>query len=899
MGDRPAASRTHIILVCGVLFCALLAVTYRIASLQHQSDLILQRDRVSSELDKIRGNLSRELHTSLSLTQGLFSLVRIQGGITQGQFRSIARELMSHGRNIRNVALAPDNIVRYVYPLHGNEQALGLNYLQVSSQRDAVLRAIAEKRTVVAGPVDLVQGGVGIIGRTPIFLPGGNPPDQPDHYWGIAATVIDLNGLLETAGLTPARSHLRIALRGQDGLGAGGAPFWGDAAVFRADPVLMDVPLPTGSWQIAAMPTGGWTVFSPVRSARFLVGMLLCIVLTALVFQTLRISQDRGDEVRERQGAEVALRQANRALRLFSQINSAVVQAAEEQALLTEICRIAVESAGYRMAWVGRAECDEAKTVRPMTYAGPGEGFLDRILVTWGEDERGRGTAGTAIRSRKPAIARHLLSNPDFAVWREALETRDFASAIAVPLIPDGEVYGVLLVYAAEPEAFDTTEVSLLEDLGRNISHGMMALRAQRERADAMAALERARSELEDRVAQRTADLREKNRELREEIEQRKRAERNLHESREKYRELVENANSIILRMDPMGRITYFNEFAQRFFGYDESDILGREAIGTIVPAVESTGRDLAQLMRQIARTPGRFSRQEYENICRDGERVWIVWTHKPILDDAGRLAETLCIGNDITDLKKTEGELLRAKEAAEAADRMKSAFLATMSHELRTPLNSIIGFTGILLGGLSGPLNEEQRKQLGMVQNSGRHLLALISDVLDLSKVEAGQLEIASRPFDLRQSIEKIVGLVRPLAEKKGLQILLDIDPQVGEWLGDKRRTEQVLMNLLGNAIKFTERGQVEVRCALRPSHVTLSVRDTGIGISPEARKELFRPFHQLDSGLTRKHEGSGLGLSISKRLVDLMGGSITLESEVGVGSTFSFTLPASGGSL
>jgi PAS domain S-box-containing protein len=605
----------------------------------------------------------------------------------------------------------------------------------------------------------------------------------------------------------------------------------------------------------------------------------------------------RDREGRVRTATEAALRQANRALRLFSQINSAVVHATEEQALLTEICRIAVESAGYRMAWVGRAECDEAKTVRPITYAGPGEGVLDRIRVTWGEDEHGRGTAGTAIRSRKPAIGRNLRSNPNFAMWQEVLETRDFAAAIAIPLIPDGEVYGVLVVYAAEPEAFDTTEVSLLDELGKNISHGMMALRAHKERTEAIAALERARNELEERVAQRTSDTREKNRELIEEIERRKGVERTLHESREKYRELVENANSIILRMDPAGRITYFNEFAQRFFGYDEREVMGREVVGTIVPQVEGSGRDLAGVIREMLAMPERFASQENENIRRNGERVWIAWTNKPILDGAGHLVEILCIGNDITELKKTEEELRRAKEAAEAADRMKSAFLATMSHELRTPLNSIIGFTGILLGGLAGPLSEEQRKQLGMVQHSGRHLLALISDVLDLSKIEAGQLEIASRPFDLRRSIERTVGAVTPQAEKKGLSIRTDIDPLIGELQGDQRRTEQVLMNLLSNAIKFTERGQVEVRCAHATTHVTVSVRDSGIGISPEGCAELFRPFHQLDSGIARKHEGTGLGLSISKRLLGLMGGSITLESEVGVGSTFTFTLPVTGG--
>ncbi len=575
---------------------------------------------------------------------------------------------------------------------------------------------------------------------------------------------------------------------------------------------------------------------------------------------------------------EAALTQANRALRLFSLINSAVVHASDEHALLSEICRIAVETAGYRMAWIGRAEHDARRTVRPVTSAGPGE-FLREIHVSWADDEYGHGTAGTAIRSRRPAIGRDLLKNPAFAAWRQVFATHDFASAIAVPLLVGDEVYGVLLVYAAEPDAFDSTEVGLLEELGADISHGIAALRAQRERAQAMAELERARSELEARVEERTRELRDRNREL--------------SKSRESYRELVENANSIILRMDTSLRVTFFNEYAERFFGFREEEILGRSVLGTIVPDLETTGRDLRRLVEDIATHPERYANNENENVRQNGERVWLAWTNRPIFDAAGRLTEILCVGNDISTLKRTQQALLEAKEAAEAADRTKSAFLATMSHELRTPLNSIIGFSGILLGGLAGPLNEEQQKQLGMVQASARHLLALINDVLDISKIEAGQLEIHATTFDLGASAAKIVEALRPSAERKGLAVSLQLEGQLSRFSGDQRRFEQVLMNLLSNAIKFTDHGDCAVRCAERDGSACVSVRDTGIGIASADIPTLFRPFHQLDSGLARRHEGTGLGLSICKRLVDLMGGTISVESRPGAGSTFSFTLP------
>jgi PAS domain S-box-containing protein len=248
--------------------------------------------------------------------------------------------------------------------------------------------------------------------------------------------------------------------------------------------------------------------------------------------------------------------------------------------------------------------------------------------------------------------------------------------------------------------------------------------------------------------------------------------------------------------------------------------------------------------------------------------------------------------------------ELRSALVRAESADRLKSAFLATMSHELRTPLNSIIGFSGILLQGLAGELNAEQSKQLGMVRASARHLLDLINDVLDLSKIEAGQLDMRHAPFVFADSVERALLIVKPLAEAKGLTLEWQVAPDLGSMMGDQRRVEQILLNLLNNAIKFTDRGGVSLSAYQVQNYfsplseasvkaVRIEVVDTGIGMRLEDQGSLFQPFRQIDSGLTRTHEGTGLGLAICRRLASLMSGDIQVVSEWGKGSQFTLTLP------
>jgi signal transduction histidine kinase len=226
------------------------------------------------------------------------------------------------------------------------------------------------------------------------------------------------------------------------------------------------------------------------------------------------------------------------------------------------------------------------------------------------------------------------------------------------------------------------------------------------------------------------------------------------------------------------------------------------------------------------------------------------------------------------------------------------------MSHELRTPLNSIIGFSGIMLQGLAGDLNDEQKKQLGMVRGSARHLLALINDVLDISKIEAGELEVSFKAFDIKASIERTVASIMPMAEKKGLALSADLRDLPDDFNSDQRRVEQMLLNLLSNAVKFTERGTVKLSAEIssgvagRVEPVLLvRIADTGIGIQAEHLPMIFQAFRQIDTGISRQREGTGLGLAICRRLADRLGGDIQVESEFGRGSVFTLILPFKGG--
>jgi PAS domain S-box-containing protein len=376
-----------------------------------------------------------------------------------------------------------------------------------------------------------------------------------------------------------------------------------------------------------------------------------------------------------------------------------------------------------------------------------------------------------------------------------------------------------------------------------------------------------------------------------------------LRASEERFRGTFENAAVGIAHTDPGGRFLRVNEKLCDILGYPRDELLARNVRDITHP--EDWAADLDQLPRLLRGEVTSFSRDK-RYIRRDGSPVWVAVSVSLQRDAAGRPLNVIAVARDIDHRKRLERELRQAIEASEAANRAKDEFLANVSHEIRTPMNAILGMTELAL---NTELTEDQRHCLKTAKSAADNLLSIINDLLDFAKIEAGKLELDPAPFSLRAAVGDTVRALAVRARTKGLELIDRVQPDVPDALvGDAGRLRQVLLNLVGNAIKFTERGEVVV--IVRPEigpidpigpigpiaaspEVLLhfEVRDTGIGIPAQKQERIFRAFEQEDTSTTRKYGGTGLGLTIASRLVALMGGQVTVQSEPGRGSTFAFT--------
>jgi PAS domain S-box-containing protein len=811
-----------------------------------------------------------------------------------------------------------------------------------------------------------------------------------------------------------------------------------------------------------------------------------------------------------------------------------------------------IEFGQYRAAWIGYADHDSQKTVRPVAQAGYSETYLQSIHLSWADNDLGYGPTGTAIRTGQLCIAQDIGHDSHFQPWREMALSQGYAASISLPLISDNQVLGALNIYSAHPHAFDQDETRLLTELAGDLAYGIEALRTQSalqnsemkfraflamaseaviasnaqgqivlfntaaeelfgyrqtdllgqpvevliperfrqghihhredygaqphrrsmgksrvlyarrhdgtefpvevglshvdiegeqfiltfltdvsDRKQAEAALRQAQNdlqhsnqELEHRVLQRTEELLQLNERLQQELAER----RQMEAEQNRLAAIVASSDDGIIGLSVDGIVTSWNRGAEKIYGFSAEEIVGlsvqrlmpedrvdeesaiieriqrgerlehyetlrRHRNGSLfdvsltispiknvageVIGISKISRDItarkraevertqaqAALARELARSKGllnasfdgivvvdaqgyvvdanesyarmlgrtledtltlhisdwdaQWSPQELDQIVTTGRfvdctfetvhrrkdgstyEVEITVSNVAVSDEILQL----CICRDITERKKTEEQLRLSNERMSLANaelaraaRLKDEFLASMSHELRTPLNAILGLSEALIEDIFGPLNDEQREHLTTIEKSGKHLLALINDILDLSKVESGRMELEITAVPVEEFCTSCLSFVKQQAHQKRIQLDCRIDPDLVEIDIDERRLRQVLVNLLSNAVKFTpDNGtvQLQVRGDAFRQTLEFGVTDTGIGIAPEHLDKLFQPFVQIDSALSRRYAGTGLGLALVRRISELHGGSVSLESQEGKGSRFTVSLP------
>ncbi|NJD89962.1 MAG: transporter substrate-binding domain-containing protein [Geobacter sp.] len=572
-------------------------------------------------------------------------------------------------------------------------------------------------------------------------------------------------------------------------------------------------------------------------------GAATAILLTGLIVAWNMILRKKvaagtaalGKELEELEKAEEELRRLNRTLMVLGKSHEFLMQIQEEIPLYNAICKHIVDTGGYREAWVTLLQNDKAFQIA-------GFGHHDAMGASIEGEERSshaNENVWSAIKTEAASIRRN-----SSAADSESEEKP--VSSIVFPLWGDGVVIGAVEIIADGDGSFEAEEVSLLSELMENLSYTVAAIRLKEEHREA-----------EDLVR--------------------------------KLSLVVEQAPVSIVITNSNGAIEYVNPYFSKLTGYSAD-----EAVGKNPKILKSGHMDAAfydVMWRQIS---GGFEwHGELCNKKKSGEIYWESASISPVRNGDGEITHYIAIKEDVTDRKRAYEELQRAKAAAEAATTAKSAFLANMSHEIRTPMNAVIGMLYLLQ---QTELSDKQKSYTAKAEGAAKSLLKIINDILDFSKIEAGRLQMESIPFLLSEVLTKLTDIAPVSIGDKKVELVICTSAETPDLLtGDPLRLGQVLLNLVNNAIKFTEEGAVIIR--ISPVSKTnergtlhFIVEDTGIGMTAEQKERLFGAFTQADSSTTRRFGGTGLGLTISRQLVQLMGGDIAVESEVGVGSKFSF---------
>ncbi|MBV5310639.1 ATP-binding protein [Chromatium okenii] len=754
------------------------------------------RHSVQDRLEIVESRLESNLISDMQLVKALVAVVAADPNLDQKRFTRAMKTLFEGHSRLKNISAAPDLIIRMMYPIEGNELAIGLDYRTLPNQYPAVALAQRTRKIILNGPIKLIQGGCGFIARIPIYL---DTETAKEVFWGLSSIVIRCEQLYEDSGLLNNDLELEIAIRARNGDGMLDAVFFGSTEVFETAPVLTEVSLPYGAWQLAAIPHGGW----PQHAENLWTLRIILLIVGALVFFPVW-------------GLLRALHRANAAQE--SLVNALSLTEATLEATDNGILVIntqgQVVSFNQRFVEMWRIpdllldnKDDQLFLAHVLEQLESPQQFLEKVQTLYAQPE---------------LISHDTLTFIDGRIFARFSHPQRIGTTIV------GRVWSFL----------DITEQDRAERSVKELTWMV---------TEALDRSERQRRQLESLIAAIPDPV------------------------------WMKDSNGVFLSCNA--------EFS-KMMGASITEVIGKTDADFFPPEVAAQFRADDQIAAESA-TP--ILCEEWITYRSDGHRALWATVKTPVWStDGHKLLGVLGIARDITERQTLLAELKQAHQAALAASDAKSKFLSTMSHELRTPLNIIIGFAQMLDLGAPNSLSLQQREAVNHILNSGHHLLNLINEVLDLARIESGLLDLHLENVAFLPLLDEVIGLSHPAAAARQITIYRD-DVSQELWLqANERRLKQVLLNLLSNAVKYNrDGGQIKIDCAYQGNQARISIADTGVGIPLEHHTEVFQPFHRF-SAEQSIIEGTGIGLSICKSLIDAMGGKIGFESTVNQGSCF-----------
>ncbi len=524
----------------------------------------------------------------------------------------------------------------------------------------------------------------------------------------------------------------------------------------------------------------------------------------------------------------------------LSGVNGALAHIQGQKRFFKEVCKVAVEKGQFKMVWIGLLD-EATKLVKPIASRGYIRGYLDKISISAKDIAMGKGPTGRCIREGKIIVNPNTKDNPDIKPWRDAMLERGYMSSCSIPIKVRERVIGALNLYSDEPYCFDEEEMNLAEELAEDISFGLNHMKVEEA----------------------------------------------LQNSELKFRSVIEQSNDGIYVLKGT-QFVFINPRFTEITGYKLHEISGDDF--DFRQLVAESGKKVLE-DRETMRKRGEElpSRYEFKGLRKDGQEIDLEVSVTRL--DWGGMPATMGIVQDVSERIQARKKLEKALKQAKQANKVKSLFLANMSHEIRTPLNAILGFTDLIKQSTQYLLEPEEQAFFTTIEHSGKRLMHTVHEILDISQIEAGTFDLNPKPLDLNESVASLIQEFRPMAENKKLELLYYPTVKDSIIIADEYCINQTLSNLIDNAIKYTEEGKIVVSLKDKGDKLLLTIQDTGIGMSDEYLGQIFEVFSQESTGYTKKFQGVGLGLALTKGYLDMNGIGVDVKSSKGEGTKFTLT--------